>query len=111
LAALAIGKPYDIREITLDENLLRAYAGVYEDEGVERLVTVEDGKLFYRRVGANRMSMKPYAKDKFFFENTAVVGEFKRDASGKVIALELSNKRGVSSSVLRRTDKPLPAAP
>ena len=111
LAALAIGKPYDIRETTLDENLLKAYAGVYEDEGVERLITVENGRLYYQRVGANKMNMKPYAKDKFFFENTAVIAEFKRDASNKVVGLALSNKRGISSSVLKRTDKPLPARP
>jgi len=111
LAALTIGKPYRISEITLDENLLKAYVGVYEDEGGERVITAEGGKLFYRRVGANKLSMKPYAKDKFFFEHTAIVGEFKRDANDRVISLAVSNKRGISSSVLRRTDKPIPAAP
>ena len=111
LAALAIGKPFDIRETALDENLLKTYVGVYEEEGVERVITVEGGKLFYRRAGGNKLSLKPYAKDKFFFENTAVVGEFKRDANDKIISLEVSNKRGVSSSVLKRTDKPLPAPP
>lgn len=111
LAALAIGKPFNIKEISFDENLLKTYIGVYEDEGVERLITVENGKLYYQRVGANKMQMKPYAKDKFFFENTAVIGEFKRDASSNIISLELSNKRGISSSVLKRTDKPIPVAP
>jgi len=111
LAALTIGKPFDIREISLDEKLLKTYAGVYEEGGVERLLTVENGKLFYQRVGANKMNMKPYAKDKFFFENAAVVGEFKRDAGDKITGLALSNKRGVSSSFLKRTDKPLPAVP
>jgi CubicO group peptidase (beta-lactamase class C family) len=111
LAALAIGKPFNIRETALDENLLKTYAGVYEEEGVERLITVENGKLFYQRVGANKMNMKPYARDKFFFENIAVVAEFKRDADDKIVGLELSNKRGVSSSFLKRTDKPLPVIP
>jgi CubicO group peptidase (beta-lactamase class C family) len=111
LAALTIGKPFDIREVSLDESLLKTYAGVYEEEGVERLITVENGRLFYQRVGANRMSMKPYARDKFFFENTAVVGEFRRDAGGRITGLAVSNKRGVSSSFLRRTDKPLPPLP
>lgn len=111
LAALTIGKPYDIREVTLDENLLKTYVGVYEEEGVDRLITVEGGQLFYRRVGANRMSLKPYAKDKFFFENTSIVGEFKRDASDRIVSLELSSKRGVSSNVLRRTERPIPNTP
>lgn len=109
LAALAIHKPFAIREIAVDENTLKTYAGVYEDEGAERLITVDGGKLYYQRVGANKMLMKPYAVDKFFFENTAVIGEFKRDAKNNIISLELSNKRGISRSVLRRTDKLIPA--
>jgi CubicO group peptidase (beta-lactamase class C family) len=108
LAALAIDKPFNIREVALDENSLKAYVGVYEEEGVERLITAENGKLYYQRVGANKMNMKPYAKDKFFFENVAVVAEFKRDADNKIIGLELSSKRGISTTVLKRTDKLLP---
>ena len=107
LAALAINKPFDIREITLDESSLKVYVGVYEEDGVERLISIENGKLYYQRVGANKMQMKPYARDKFFFENTAVIAEFKRDEEGRVISLVLSNKRGISSSVLKRTDKPI----
>ena len=109
LAALVINKPFNIKETTLDEELLKSYTGVYEDEGVERLITIENGKLYYQRVGANRMAMKPYAKDKIVFENTAVLGEFKRDANNKITSLLLSNKRGVSSSVLTRTEKQIPA--
>jgi CubicO group peptidase (beta-lactamase class C family) len=111
LAALAINKPYHIKEIKLDENLLRTYVGVYEEEGVERLITVENGSLYYQRVGANKMIMKPYAKDKFFFDNAAVIAEFKRDANDNIISLFVANKRGVSSSVLRRTTKPIPNRP
>jgi CubicO group peptidase (beta-lactamase class C family) len=109
LAALAINKPFNIREITLDENLLKTYVGVYEEEGVERLLTVENGKLYYQRVGANKLIMKPYSKDKFFIENTAIIAEFKRDAGDKITGLFLANKRGVSSNLLRKTDKPIPA--
>jgi CubicO group peptidase (beta-lactamase class C family) len=111
LAALTINKPFNIRESALDETLLKTYVGVYEEEGVERLLTVENGKLYYQRVGANKMNMKPYAKDKFFFENTAVIAEFKRDANNNIISLEVSNKRGISSSVLKKTDKPIPVLP
>lgn len=111
LAALAINKPYNIREVTLDENLLKTYAGVYEDEGVERLITLENGKLYYQRVGANKLLMRPYARDKFFFDNVAVVAEFRRDEGGDIVSLSLSSKRGISSSTLKKTDKALPARP
>ena len=111
LAALAIGKPFNIKEITLDENLLKTYVGVYEEEGVERLMTVENGKLFYQRVGANKMQMKPYAKDKFFFDNASIIAEFKRDANGNIIRLDLVSKRGINPSVLKKTDKPIPVPP
>lgn len=111
LAALTIDKPFNIREIALDEVLLKTYVGVYEDEGVERLLTVDNGKLYYQRIGANKMTMKPYAKDKFFLENTAVIGEFKRDVNNNIVSLEMSNKRGISSTTLKRTAKPIPALP
>jgi len=108
LAALAIGKPFNIKETALDENLLRTYVGVYAEEDIERLVTLENGKLYYRRAGGDKLQMKPYAKDKFFFETAAVVAEFKRDADDKIISLSLKNKRGISSSVSKKTDKPIP---
>lgn len=107
LAALAIGKPFNFKETALDENLLRTYTGVYEEDGIERLIMLENGKLYYQRVGANKMPMKPYAKDKFFFENTAIIGEFVRDKNNTIVSLNLNNKRGVSSTVLIRTEKPL----
>ena len=75
------------------------------DEGVERLITIENGEVYYQRVGANKMVMKPYAKDKFFFDNAAILAEFKRDANNKITSLVLSNKRGISSTVLTRTEK------
>lgn len=109
LAALTINKPFNIRETAIDEAVLKTYVGVYEEGGVERLLTIENGKLSYRRVGANKLNMTPYAKDKFFFENSAIIGEFKRDANNNIISLEVSNKRGISTTVLKRTDKPLPA--
>jgi CubicO group peptidase (beta-lactamase class C family) len=111
LAALAIGKPFDIKETTLDKNTLETYVGVYEEDGIERLITLENGKLYYQRVGANKMQMKSYAKDKFFFENASIVAEFKHDAKDKIKGLQLESKRGISSSFLKRTDKPLPARP
>ena len=110
LAAASIKKPFNIKEIAIDESLLKTYAGVYEEDGVERLITVENAKLYYQRVGANKLSMRPYARDKFFFENSAVLGEFKRDAKNNIIGLELSNKRGISRSVLKRTGKALPVS-
>ena len=74
-------------------------------------ITVENGKFYTRESARIKMPLKPYAKDKFVFDNTAIIGEFKRDASDKITGLFLANKRGVSASLLRKTDKPLPARP
>jgi CubicO group peptidase (beta-lactamase class C family) len=67
LAAAAMGKPFHFVEIPVSSESLQPYVGVYEDEGIERSLTVENGKLMYQRTGGNKMTMHPYARDRFFF--------------------------------------------
>jgi CubicO group peptidase (beta-lactamase class C family) len=110
LAATALGKPFNIKEVSLDENTLKSYVGVYVGDSVERYITVENGKMFYQRQGANKLSMRPYARDRFFFDNMSIIGEIKRDENDKIISLVLRNKRRKeASSNLIRLDKRIPA--
>lgn len=87
MAAAAIGKPYNLTEIQVDPASLDQYTGVYENQdGQKRNITKEGNQLFSQRPGSTRYSIKPNAKDKFFFENSLTTITFIRDASGKVTA-------------------------
>ncbi len=85
MAALAIGKPYNLTEIQVDPASLDQYIGVYENQdGQKRTITKEGNQLYSQRQGSTRYAIKPSAKDKFFFENSLTTITFNRDAAGKV---------------------------
>lgn len=108
MAAMTIGKPFDFKEISVAENILQDYTGVYESPAeVKRAIFVEDGKLFSQRIGANQFQIIPFARDKFFFENSLTMIEFKRDAQGKVVAAVFKTATGLPEE-MKLTDEPLP---
>ena len=106
LAAVAIGKPFNMRKIALSEDTLQSYAGTYVDEeGIQRKITVEnEGQLYYQRDGSTRYHMEPYATDKFFFENTSMVAQIRRDSSGRIAGLIVANRTQLNkpANVLRK---------
>lgn len=107
MAAMTISKPYPDKEITLDETILKGYVGVYEnDEGEQRLISWQDGRLFSKRGDMSPLPLKAYAKDKFFFDNSLTTLEFQRDKNGKLTAALLIERD--ASSTWKRTDKPMP---
>ena len=112
LTALALGKPDTINSIVLSDSVLRSYTGVYIEDTVRRHITFNNHSLYYQREGSRiKMEMKPYATDKFFFENTSVIGETKRNAEGRITALWLFNNRHPfkPTGILNKIDPILPA--
>jgi CubicO group peptidase (beta-lactamase class C family) len=104
MAAVAIGKPYKFTEIKLDEGTLDAYPGVYENEQKdERTIIKEGDQLFSQRAGGPMNKIKPYEKDKFFFENSFTTIEFKRNAENKIISVNVNDR--ASSENWIKTDK------
>ncbi len=109
LAAWAIDKPYNFKEITLDENTLKSYVGVYENpENGQRIITLENGKLYSRRSGGSKSQIKPYEKDKFFFETSLSFLNFQRSVNEMITGV-ISSQRGAQTLLWNKTDKPLPA--
>jgi len=106
LAAVAIGKPYAYREITVADSVLQTYAGVYENEnGDQRVISVENGKL-YTQVGRNRkISVKAFKKDNFFLEDPMISMEFSGNKNGKIEKLIMHSRTANESWA--RTDKPV----
>lgn len=108
MAAITIGKPFNFKEIPVAEDILQNYSGVFEaSNDVKRAIFVEDGKLFSQRTGGNQFQIIPFAKDKFFFENSLTQIEFKRNEQGKVVAAVFKTATGRPEE-MKLTDEPLP---
>jgi hypothetical protein len=108
LGALAIGKPFEYKEINADTIAMKKVTGVYEMAGNDekRYVTFADGKLYSQRNRNTKFSIKPYEKDKYFFENMMNTIEFLRNNSGVVEKLIFKGRE--EPSIWMKTDKPLP---
>ena len=108
MAALTIGKPYNYKEIQLEETTLENYTGVYEnEEGAQRIITKVDKQLFSQRASGPKNSIKAYGNDKFFFTNSLATLTFQRDGQNRVTQV-VSSERGVEVKWIK-TDKPIPA--
>ncbi len=104
IAALAIGKPYAYKEITLDN--LQSYTGVYENEEGQRIISLADNQLYSQRNGGNKSKIKPYQKDAFFFENMLSTLEFGRNSAGQIEKVTLKGRQ--ADATWKKTNKPIP---
>ncbi|MCP1381016.1 serine hydrolase [Runella salmonicolor] len=108
LAAWAIEKPYNFKEVALDENTLKGYIGVYENpEAGQRIISLENGKLYSQRTGGPKSLIKPYEKDKFFFETSLSFLNFQRNVNQMITGV-ISSQRGAQTMLWTKTDKPIP---
>ena len=106
IAALAIGRPLDIRPVTLPAEVLQSYAGSYRNINNEEIsITLENGQLVYQKAGGPKWKLMPYAKDKLFFDNTSTIGEMKRNARGEIIAFAMQTLRGMDRNIITRVPK------
>ncbi len=107
LAGIAIGKPYDYKEITVESKMLKTYAGVYENsKGELRIISFADDKLYSQRGRNQKFIIKAFEKDKFFFEDATLRIEFSRNKKGEVSGLTTKGRNG--SEIWNRTNKPVP---
>lgn len=103
IMASELGAPLALRAVPLTAEQLGTYVGVYRDgQGGRVQLRVENGKLLYQRTGASPMQMIPSAIDRFYFDNTSIVAEAKRDTTGLVVRLELQTLRGQDRKRLDR---------
>jgi CubicO group peptidase (beta-lactamase class C family) len=104
LAALAIGKPYEYKEIPVDNAMLQTYAGVYEnDKGEQRTITVADNKLYSQRGRGAKLPVKAYEKDKFFFDDAMTTMSFSRNNKGDIETIKVYSRNGIE--VWNKTNK------
>lgn len=109
LAALAIGKPYEYKEIPIENAILQGYIGLYENQkGQQRIITVSENQL-YSQLGRNPKSkLKAYQKDKFFFDDNAMQTiEFSGNKKGGIE--KLITKKLDGNEVWNKANKPMPS--
>ncbi|MBE0661001.1 MAG: serine hydrolase [Bacteroidales bacterium] len=108
IAALALGKPFDYKEVEIEASKLEEYTGVYQNSsGNQRNIYIEDGKLISQRVGGGTFRIIPFEAEKFFFENSLTKIEFTRNRLNEVAAGIMKSSTGLPET-WEKTELPLP---
>ncbi len=111
IAGIAIDKPFEWIEISLEDTDLVSYTGVYESDSLfgsyeQRIISLEKGKLYSTIKGRRKLQIFPYKKDNFFIKNGMTTLKFQRDKKGQITGVSV--ERPKSPVVLKRTDKAIP---
>jgi CubicO group peptidase (beta-lactamase class C family) len=111
LAAVAIDQPLAPQPIAVAAGALEALVGVYEnDKNEQRIITVENGRLYSQRTGGPRFALHAYAPDEFYFEGSFARIRFVREKGSVKAVRAVVSDRTATDHLWVRTDKPLPAA-
>ncbi|UIR56658.1 serine hydrolase [Sphingobacterium sp. SRCM116780] len=85
MLAVALGKPYDYKPITMTDAKLETYQGVYKlENGGEYTIRLQDGNLMYYNLGGLRTRLIPYEKDHFVLDNSLTIFNFNKDSFGRI---------------------------
>jgi len=111
LAALAAGKDLEPAAISVKNEVLTTYTGVYEnDKKEQRIITLENGVLKSQRTGSSKFTLVPYAPGQFYFENSLSRLRFTEEGKGaKKVSKAIVGDRHTDENVWTKTDKPIPA--
>lgn len=109
LAAYALGKSFEYKEIPVANTVLQGYTGVYENQKKQqRILTVSENQLHSQMGRGPKSVIKTYQKDQFFFtDNPMVTIGFIRNKKGKIEKLVSKNLNG--NEVWSKTDKQIPS--
>ena len=88
LAAMALGKPYEWKEVAVDAAKLPAYQAVYESKtNGSRIIRFENGILFSQVSGGMKYELMPTGTDQFHVKNSLTDLVFNRDKAGQIISV------------------------
>jgi CubicO group peptidase (beta-lactamase class C family) len=109
LAALAIGKTFKYKTMTLDSVKLKEFIGLYENEKRQQRILTVTGNKLYSQIGRGPKSLiNAYQKDKFFFDKDSMLTiAFSRNTKGNIEKLVTESLRG--NEVWMKTNKPIPS--
>lgn len=108
LAALAAGKPYEYKEIPIENPVFKKYTGLYENQkGKQRIISAAENRLYSQLGRGPKSELKAYQPDMFFFNDDPMkIIEFSRNKNGGVSALITKKLEGIE--VWQKTNKSLP---
>ncbi|MEO8172496.1 MAG: serine hydrolase [Sediminibacterium sp.] len=111
LAALAVGKPYDYKAMPVDNSILTAYTGVYENtKGQQTIISSLDSQLYFQSGRAPKANIKAFQQEKFFFPNDPMITiEFIRNKNSADDKLVVHSR--TANEVWTKTNKPIASKP
>lgn len=105
MMAVALGKPYNFKKITLTEAEMEDYQGIYKlENGGEYTIRLQDGNLMYYYQGSLKTALNPQDKEHFILGNTLASFYFNKDKSGKVEGFTI-NGTGLPNKASRKNIK------
>lgn len=89
IAAMLIGKPFpELKPITLADDVLAQFEGVYQLDGRPARTVTRAGKDLRQQAGNSQSMMRPFADNEFFQPDGSFTRyRFERNAAGKVMRM------------------------
>lgn len=110
VAAQILGKYPEVKKKSLTKEQMADYVGIYKVENAknhQRTIQIKDDHLTSLRTGGDRHNLYAFEKDKFYFEHTLEIFEFKRDKNGKVMAMLAHLPNGKKGKAIKSDEKPI----
>jgi D-alanyl-D-alanine carboxypeptidase len=113
MAAIALGKPFpDLKPITLSDDALAQFEGVYQLQGKPARTLSRVGTQLRQQFGTSQSMMQPYKDNEFFQPDGAFTRfRFERDAEGKFTRMVRIDSGDEEEIYTRVADLPAPAIP
>lgn len=108
LALEALGRPWSVTPVVLTPAELRRFTGIYDFDGVKRIVSFEDGKLYAEREGGRRFALVPVGKTELVYDKSFSRLSFHLGAGGSVEAATFIARGQATRRGPRIADAPAP---
>ena len=92
----------EAKPVNIEPAILKSYAGSYG----ARMITFEDGKLFYQRKGKDKYEMKPLSEDLFMFEEISYFRLKIMKENNKIVGLQGRYENGHTDQSLKDKSTP-----
>ena len=108
ITALALGKPYATKAITLTPAQMQKWVGTYEfEEGVLRMITLDGNEIYSQKAGSIKIKLLPTGANTFTFEGSTTQYEFKEVAGKKSVVYKnrIQQSAGIETSKKTTVEK------